>query len=47
MESRAHRTHGASTRFVLCPGAGWPDLHPNYQQMLKKLRATDLAEQSN
>lgn len=32
---------------ALRPGAGWPDLHPNYQQVLEKLRATDPAEQLN
>lgn len=32
---------------ALRPRAGWPDLHQNYQQVLEKLRATDLAEQIN
>ena len=32
---------------ALRPGTGWPDLHPNYQQVLEKLRATDPAVELN
>jgi hypothetical protein len=28
---------------ALAPGAGWPALHTNYQQVLRKLRATNPA----
>ena len=28
---------------ALRPGNGWPVLHPNYQQVIEKLRATDPA----
>ncbi|MEX5747468.1 DUF6283 family protein [Massilia sp. X63] len=31
------------TPSTLEPGAGWPALHTNYQQVLKKLRATNPA----
>jgi hypothetical protein len=29
------------------PGARWPALHPNYQQVLEKLRASTPADESN
>jgi hypothetical protein len=32
---------------ALRPGARWPALHPNYQQVLEKLRATTLANELN
>jgi hypothetical protein len=32
---------------ALQPGARWPALHPNYQQVLKKLRATTPANEPN
>jgi len=32
---------------ALRPGAGWPALHPNYQKVLEKLRATTSANEPN
>lgn len=32
---------------ALRPGARWPALHPNYQQVLEKLRATTPADELN